>query len=228
VTTVAPDHLLNITTMVGAIVASVGVIGGAAIAYVYGRKINVQLEADAHLAPEGGVVVAAHPTVHAAGVRGLTLGGVRWQTDALQIIEVWLVDGQLHDGLRWDADGVFGAGSRIAGGETVSTTVLFAPGQPPSPNMIGWRVTYVGTARRLVGGAWACLRIVHHRIQVNEQERSVRAIAQQERAFTLRLDRPEDRAPRTHRLSRKRIRTGTHRSLELSIEPLPLPISSVI
>jgi len=82
------------------------------------------------------------------------LGGGKSEKTTVRVTEVWLVNGHLTDGAYWDnEDDVFGP-SKVSGGETLTTSVVFHLGQPVH-GVTGWRVAFVGTARRFPRGYWA-------------------------------------------------------------------------
>jgi hypothetical protein len=140
----------------GALITAAGVIGGALGALVYGRKADVSVSGLVHAAGSGELVLEVRPCIHAVGYRGLRVAGGDWASASLQVTEVWLVDGRLDDGFRWDVEEVFGDQTVVAGGETLTTTVLVELGPLASREVIGWRVAFLGTARRTLGiGGWA-------------------------------------------------------------------------
>jgi hypothetical protein len=157
----------------GAIATILGIGGGAFVAFVYGRKADAHVKGELQFAPNGDLVMAVRPSIHAVGFRGVAVqGNDDWEDASVQITEVWLVEGKppnespLEDGFQWNAERVFGDKDEhgndlqerviVAGGETLTTTVLIHLGKSPPPGVIGWRVSFVGVARRALWiGRWA-------------------------------------------------------------------------
>jgi hypothetical protein len=132
----------------GGIAAVVGVLGGALIAVLYGRKASAQVTAEVHM-KEGEFVLAARPSISAAGVFRLRFAVADGIT--VRATEIIRTDTGLEDGQFWDGEGVFDK-AFVEGGETLMTTVLFLLG-PSFPGLVGWRVSFgVSVERKLFGG----------------------------------------------------------------------------
>ena len=144
----------EIADAAGDIAAVVGVVGGAVIAVMYGRKASAQVSAEVHV-KDGEFILAARPSISAAGVFRLKFAiadGITVRTTEIIRTDTGLVDGQY-----WDGEGVFDK-AFVEGGETLTTTVLFMLG-PSFPGLVGWRVSFgVNVERKLLGGpgwSWA-------------------------------------------------------------------------
>ena len=128
-------HGLNILIGLGAGAGALGVAGGAWLALRYGRRASVSVAAVAHSIPGGLVVVSTRPVVKAVGVRRVEF---KEKGVTVRVAEVYVQDGDLHEGRFWVEDGAF-AKEYVDAGEELSTTVVFAPTQPPA-SVIGWTV----------------------------------------------------------------------------------------
>ncbi len=143
---------LSIVTGVGAIAATAGVVTGAVIALLYGRKASVSVTASPHVT-ESGIVVAARPIVKAVGLFRVKFRATEGVT--VRLTEVYIVDGELKEGRSWTADRAFGQ-QYVDAGEELPTTVVFQPMNPPR-SVIGWNVYLkVAAPTRLarIRGAW--------------------------------------------------------------------------
>jgi hypothetical protein len=144
----------EIADAAGGIAAVVGVVGGAAIAVLYGRKATANVTAEVH-EKDGEYVLAARPAISAAGVFRLKFAVADGIT--VRTTEVIRTDTGLEDGQWWDGEGVFEK-AFVEGGETLTTMVLFLLGQT-FPGLVGWRVSFgVNVERMLFGGpgwSWA-------------------------------------------------------------------------
>lgn len=136
-------------------------VGGAFVAFVYGKKADAHIEGKVHKTPNGTLVIEARPSLHAVGFRKIKIAGGDWASASVRVTEVWSVvrpEGvKLEDGFYWDASDVFGTKEKItvAGGETLTTTTLIEIGPPPPEGVIGWRVLFQGVTRRALWiGGW--------------------------------------------------------------------------
>lgn len=138
----------------GGMAAVVGVVGGAVLAVMYGRKASARVSAEVHV-KDGEYILAARPSISAAGVFRLKFAVADGIT--VRTTEIIRTDIGLEDGQFWDGEGVFEK-EFVEGGETLTTTVLFILG-PSFPGLVGWRVSFgVNVERRLFGGpgwSWA-------------------------------------------------------------------------
>jgi len=138
----------------GALAAVLGLVGGVVLAISYGRKATATVAAELHDA-DGQHLLAVRPSICAVGVFRLRFVGP--QGAQVRVNEILRTGGSLVDGLRFDAEAVFGE-TFVDGGETLMTTVLFELGEP-IPELVGWRVSFgVTVERRLVqssGWTWA-------------------------------------------------------------------------
>jgi len=141
------------------VVASVVVVAatmvGAGFTAWYGRKATAMVAGEAHLAG-GDVLIAARPSVCAVGIFRLRFGedGGSW----LRLTEIVRGPDSLVSGRQWDQlISVFGAGSFVEAGETLTTTVVFDVGRPDEA-VLGWRLSFgisVGRFRKAQDWAWA-------------------------------------------------------------------------
>lgn len=151
-------HGLSIMIGAGAVATALGVAAGGVLAGKYGRRASVSIEADVHPS-ERGVVISVRPTVKAVGVFP-----VKFLDDPdaviIRVIDVAVGDsGQLLRGDIRPKRDVFKQ-QFVEAGEELSTTCVFPP-FPVKPNVIGWTVSIVVSAktrwlRRLlnVSGYW--------------------------------------------------------------------------
>jgi hypothetical protein len=136
VVTATPGHdWLSIVTGLGAIATTAGVVTGAVIAVLYGRKASVSLTAFPHVT-ERGTVVTARPIVKAVGLFRVKFRPTEGVT--VRLTEVYVEGGELREGRSWTADGAFGQ-QYVDAGEELPTTVVFPPMNPPG-SVIGWLV----------------------------------------------------------------------------------------
>jgi hypothetical protein len=118
---------LDASNAAGSIAAALGLLGGVAIAILYGRKATAQVTAKAYLA-RGSVLLSARPSICAIGLFRLRFA--REDGATVRVTEMVQTKDGLSDGRYWDADAVFGE-SFVEGGETLTTTVLFPLGPLP-------------------------------------------------------------------------------------------------
>lgn len=128
-------HPLAAVTELGAGATFLGVVAGALLAFIYGRKGSVSVSGVAYYTPYG-LVVAARPCVRAVGVFRVKFRRKVGATVRLQ--EVYLIGGALKSGRWWDELEVFKQ-QFVDAGEDLNTTVVFAP-EPAPPTMIGWNI----------------------------------------------------------------------------------------
>jgi hypothetical protein len=149
----AAIHWVNIIEAAGALAATIGVVGGAAVAVMYGRKASVSIAADAHTA-DAHVIIAARPSISSVGFFRMKFD--RGGAVAVRVTESYFAGTRMTDGRHWDQEDIFGA-SFVEGGETLATTVLFDLGELPS-DVFGWRVSFGVTTSRVRGSpgwSWA-------------------------------------------------------------------------
>jgi hypothetical protein len=115
--------------------AVAGVVTGASIALLYGRKASVSITATSHVT-EWGVVIAARPIVKAVGLFRVRFHAIEGAT--VQLTEVYVEDGELKEAQSWTDAGAFGQ-QYVDAGEELATTVIFPPVNPPG-SVIGWNV----------------------------------------------------------------------------------------
>ncbi len=121
----------------------------------YCRKATAIVAGEAHRAG-GDVLIAARPSVRAVGIFRLRFGqdGGSW----LRLTEIERGPDSLVSGRQWDQPiSVFGAGSFVEAGETLTTTVVFDVGRPDEA-VLGWRLSFgisVGRFRKAQDWAWA-------------------------------------------------------------------------
>jgi hypothetical protein len=152
VTGTAGHDWLAIVTGLGAIATAAGVVTGAVVAVLYGRKASVSVTASPHVT-ESGIVVTARPIVKAVGLFRLMFHEIEGVT--VRLTEVYVEDGELKEGRFWTADGAFGQ-QYVDAGEELQTTVVFPPMNPPG-SVIGWLVYLkIAAPTRLARfrGAW--------------------------------------------------------------------------
>jgi hypothetical protein len=137
----------------GSIAAALGLLGGVAIAWFYGRKATAQVAAEAYLA-NGSVLLSTRPSICAVGLFRLKFTGDDGAT--VRVTEMVQTEHDLRDGRHWDAEAIFGE-SFVEGGETLTTTVVFPLGPLPV-EVVGWRVSFGVTVQRWPSGqgwSWA-------------------------------------------------------------------------
>jgi hypothetical protein len=130
------DHpWLTIVTGLGSLATAAGVITGATLAVLYGRKASVSITASPHATPSG-VVVAARPIVKAVGIFRVKFHAT--EGVIVRLTEVYIEEGELKEGRFWTKTGAFGQ-QYVDAGEELPTTVVFPPIRPPG-SVIGWLV----------------------------------------------------------------------------------------
>lgn len=130
----------------GAIAAAVALLGGVAISVFYGRKANVGVQGTLHEFPDGRLVMAARVSVGAVGVYR-----IRFSEAVVRVTEL---DAELTDGYYWDQERAL-KDSFVDGGETLTTTCVIPLGAP-SNEVVGWRVSFgISTKRLLRNHSWA-------------------------------------------------------------------------
>jgi len=123
---------------VAAVAALTALVGGAVVAYFFGRKATTDLEAKLYETP-GGLIVAVRPSVTAVGFRAFRF---HTQTSSVTVVPQRMVAGKAVDTPEMLQTLPSAFGPRMAmGGETISTSVIF-PVHPPGEDVIGWKVDF--------------------------------------------------------------------------------------
>lgn len=151
-----PDHLFNFVTELGAALAGGAVLGGATLAFLYGRRASAAISAEVHPTPAG-FVVSTRPTVKAVGVFRVKFQEGRGVV--VRLTEVVVDDnGDLQENDNaWEHEGAFDQ-QFVDPGEELTTSVTFGP-ILPEPSVVGWmvylRVTAPTRFARVRAGWWS-------------------------------------------------------------------------
>lgn len=119
---------------VGSAATVVGVIGGAAVAYFLGGRVNVSVSAEAYL-DQAGFVIPARPTVSVVGYRRFT-----FRDSEVSLTQVIRSQGEITLASQSIRKAVF-ARPQASGGETLSERVVFSQDDIPI-DLIGWVVAF--------------------------------------------------------------------------------------
>jgi hypothetical protein len=137
-TPAAPDHLLDVMLMLGALAAVAGVLGGLYLAARYGRRASVSIEAKAY--DKGtGILIVARPRVKSVGIFRVKFHKVRGA--AVKATETWIdEEGKVRvEGVTRPHFKAFGRDDLVEGSEELVTTVLILMPRPKAA-VIGWMV----------------------------------------------------------------------------------------
>jgi hypothetical protein len=132
---IADHHWLTIVTGLASLATAAGVVTGAVLAVLYGRKASVSITASPHVTPAG-VVVAVRPLVKAVGIFRVKFHAS--EGAVVRLTEVYTQKGELKEGRSWTLTGAFDQ-QYVDSGEELPTTVVFPPMNPPA-SVIGWLV----------------------------------------------------------------------------------------
>jgi hypothetical protein len=142
-TCVPAHHGTGIWTIVAALATVVGsavVLIGAVVAFRYGQKANLSIEATPYLQDDGLVVLVVRPSISSPGVRPILISDVEDHAPVVSVLEYLRGPGGLYGGKTFPGNRVF-SGETVGGGETVTKVDYFIlPVQ--TPGLIGWRTTF--------------------------------------------------------------------------------------